>query len=185
MAARHISVREAQNTLPELAKLLSTSREQVVIEVTETRGLALVSAEQLFALEETLELMSDPEQLERIKAGEQALVSGNFVSQGEFEQEMGVSTRTMPSRWRLVVSGPARRAILGLPIETSRPRVVEFLTGDLVERPGDVGIELEAQLSRRYVAAVADQRVVYRLDPTNRAVRVVDVQRGERIYVRR
>jgi mRNA-degrading endonuclease RelE of RelBE toxin-antitoxin system len=63
--------------------------------------------------------------------------------------------------------------------------VVEFLTGDLVERPGDVGIELEAQLSRRYVAAVADQRVVYRLDPTNRAVRVVDVQRGERIYVRR
>jgi mRNA-degrading endonuclease RelE of RelBE toxin-antitoxin system/PHD/YefM family antitoxin component YafN of YafNO toxin-antitoxin module len=185
MAARHISVREAQNTFPELAKLLSSTREQVVVEVPETRGLALVSAEQLFALEESLELMSDSEQLERIKAGEAALVSGNFVSQGEFEQEMGVATRTMPTRWRLVISGPARRAILGLPNETSRPRVVEFLTGDLVERPGDVGVELEGQLSRRYVASVSDQRVVYRLDPTNRAVRVVDVQRGERMYVRR
>lgn len=185
MAARHISVREAQNTLPDLAKLLCSSREQVVVEVPETRGLALLSAEQLFALEETLELMSDTEQLERIKAGENALASGNFVSQGEFEQEMGISTRTMPTRWRLVVSGPARRAILGLPNETSRPRIIDFITSDLVERPGDVGVELEGQLSRRYVAAVADQRIVYRLDPTNRAVRVVDVQRGERIFVRR
>lgn len=185
MAARHISVREAQTTFPELAKLLCSTREQVVVEVPETRGLALVSADQLFAIEETLELMSDTEQLERIKAGEQALASGNFVSQGEFEHEMGISTRTMPTRWRLVVSGPARRAILGLPIESSRPRVVDFLTGELVERPGEVGVELEGQLSRRYVVAVADQRVVYRLDPTNRAVRVVDIQRGERIFVRR
>ncbi len=83
--------------------------------------------------------MCDTEQLERIKAGEQALVSGNFVSQGEFEQEMGISTRTMPTRWRLVVSGPARRAILGLPIETSRPRVVDFVTGDLLESPSGRG----------------------------------------------
>ena len=78
-----------------------------MVEVPETKGLALVSAEQLFALEETLELMSDAELLERIKAGEHALASGNFVSQGAFEQEMGISTRTMPTRWRLVVSGPA------------------------------------------------------------------------------
>ena len=139
-------------------------------------GWRLLSADHLFALEETLELMCDTEQLERIKAGEQALVSGNFVSQGEFEQQMGISTRTMPTRWRLVVSGPARRAILGLPIETSRPRVVDFLTGDLLESPGTVGVELEGHLSRRYVASVADQRIIYRLDPTNRAVRVVDVQ---------
>ena len=185
MGARHISVREAQTTLPELAKQLSTTRQQVVVEVPQTRGLAIISADLLFALEETLELMSDNEQLERIKAGEQALVSGNFVSQGEFEQQMGISTRTMPTRWRLVVSGPARRAILGLPSETSRPRVVDFVTGDLLESPGSVGVELEGQLSRRYVASIADQRIVYRLDPTNRAVRVVDVQRSARIFVAR
>lgn len=185
MGARHISVREAQTTLPELAKQLSTTRQQVVVEVPETRGLAIVSADLLFALEETLELMCDTEQFERIKAGEQALVSGNFVSQGEFEQQMGISTRTMPTRWRLVVSGPARRAILGLPAETSRPKVIDFVTGDLLESPGTVGVELEGQLSRRYVASVADQRIVYRLDPTNRAVRVVDVQRSARIFVAR
>ena len=185
MAARHISVREAQNNLPELAKLLSTTRQQVVVEVPDTSGLALISADHLFALEETLEVMCDSDHMERIKAGEEALASGNFVSQGQFEQEMGISTRTMPSRWRLVVSGPARRAILSLPNETSRPRVVEFLTGDLAESPGDVGVELEGQLARRYVATVADQRVVYRLDPTNRAVRVVDVQRGERVFLGR
>lgn len=185
MGARHISVREAQTTLPELAKLLSTTRQQVVVEVPETRGLALLSADHLFALEETLELMCDTEQLERIKAGEQALVSGNFLSQGEFEQQMGISTRTMPTRWRLVVSGPARRAILGLPVETSRPKVVEFVTGDLLESPGTVGVELEGHLSRRYVASVADQRVIYRLDPTNRAVRVVDVQLGQHVHVSR
>ncbi len=183
MGARHISVREAQTTLHELAKQLATTRQQVVIEVPETRGLAILSAEHLFALEETLELMCDTEQLERIKAGEQALVSGNFLSQGEFEQQMGISTRTMPTRWRLVVSGPARRAILGLPLETSRPKVIDFVTGDLLESPATVGVELEGQLSRRYVASVADQRIVYRLDPTNRAVRVVDVQRGQRIFV--
>ena len=185
MAARHISVREAQNTLSELVKMLSTTRQQVVVELPETRGVVLVSEEYLFALEETLELMSDAEHLDRIKAGEQALASGNFVSQGQFEQEMGVSIRTMPTRWRLFVSGPARRAILSLPIEMSRARVVEFLTDDLAERPGEVGVELEGQLSRRYVASVADQRVVYRLDPTNRAVRVVDVQRGERVFMAR
>jgi mRNA-degrading endonuclease RelE of RelBE toxin-antitoxin system len=123
--------------------------------------------------------------MERIKAGEEALASGNFVSQGQFEQEMGISTRTMPTRWRLVVSGPARRAILSLPIESSRPKVVDFLTGDLAESPGEVGVELEGQLARRYVASVGDQRVVYRLDPTNRAVRVVDVQRGERVFMGR
>jgi PHD/YefM family antitoxin component YafN of YafNO toxin-antitoxin module len=185
MGARHISVREAQTTLPELAKQLSTTRQQVVVEVPETKGLALLSVEHLFALEETLELMCDTERLERIKAGEQALASGNFLSQGEFEQQMGISTRTMPTRWRLVVSGPARRAILGLPAETSRPRVIDFVTGDLLESPATVGVELEGQLSRRYVASVADQRVVYRLDPTNRAVRVVDVQRGQRVFVSR
>ena len=129
--------------------------------------------------------MCDTEQLDRIRAGEQALVSGNFFSQGEFEQQMGISTRTMPTRWRLVVSGPARRAILGLPGETSRTRVIDFVTGDLLESPGTVGVELEGQLSRRYVAAVADQRVVYRLDPTNRAVRVVDVQRAQRVFLSR
>jgi hypothetical protein len=172
MSVRRISVREAETTLHELAGTLASGREQIVIEVPQTRGLAILSAEQLFALEESLELMCDSEHLEGIKAGEQALVSGNFVSQGQFEQEMGISTRTMPTRWRLVVSGPARRAILGLPFETSRPRVVEFLTGELLENPGTVGVELEGQLSRRYVAPIADQRVVYRMDPTNRAVRV-------------
>jgi PHD/YefM family antitoxin component YafN of YafNO toxin-antitoxin module len=185
MGARRISVHEAQNTLPELARSMASTRQHVVVEVPGTGGVAILSAEQLFALEETIELLCDTEQLDRIKAGEQALASGNFVSQGQFEQEMGISTRTMPSRWRLVISGPARRAVLGLPVETSRPRVVEFLAGELVEDPGTVGAELEGQLSRRYVASVAGQRVVYRLDPTNRAVRVIDVQRGERVFVRR
>jgi mRNA-degrading endonuclease RelE of RelBE toxin-antitoxin system len=185
MPARRISVREAESTLYEIAGDLASSRQHLVIEVPGTPGLAILSAEQLFALEESLELMCDTEQYERIKVGEQALVSGNFVSQGEFEKEMGLSTRTMPSRWRLFVSGPARRAILGLLVETSRPRVVEFITGDLLENPSGVGVELEGQLSRRHVAAVADQRIVYRIDPTNRAVRIVDVQRGERVFVRR
>lgn len=185
MPVRRISVREAQTTLQEIASTLASTRQQVIVEVPGTPGLAIVSAEQLFALEESLELMCDTEQFDRIKAGEQALVSGNFVSQGAFEQEMGVSTRTMPTRWRLFVSGPARHSILGLPVETSRPRVVEFITGDLLENPGSVGVELEGTLSRRHAATVGDQRVVYRVDPTNRAVRVVDVQRGDRIFIRR
>jgi mRNA-degrading endonuclease RelE of RelBE toxin-antitoxin system len=91
----------------------------------------------------------------------------------------------MPSRWRLVISGPARRAVLGLLSDTSRSRVVEFLAGELVDEPGTVGAELEGQLSRRYVAIVGGQRVIYRLDPTNRAVRVIDVQNGERVFVGR
>jgi hypothetical protein len=156
-----------------------------VVEVPGTPGLAILSAEMLFALEESLELMCDTEQHERIKAGEAALAAGNFVTQGSFETEMGLSTRTMPSRWRLFVSGPARGAILGLPQETSRPRVIEFMTSELLENPATVGVELEGELSRRHVAAVADQRIVYRMDPTNRAVRVVDVQRCERVFVRR
>ena len=185
MPVRRISVREAQTTLQDMAGALASSRQHIVVEVPGTQGLAILSAEMLFALEESLELMCDTEQYERIKAGESALVSGAFVSQGEFEQEMGLSTRTMPSRWRLVVSGPARRAILGLPVETSRPKVLEFITGDLLENPGIVGVELEGQLARRHAAAVADQRVIYRMDPSNRAVRVIDVQRAERVFIRR
>jgi mRNA-degrading endonuclease RelE of RelBE toxin-antitoxin system/PHD/YefM family antitoxin component YafN of YafNO toxin-antitoxin module len=185
VTVRRISVREAQTTLPELVAAVASARDQIIVEVPGTQGLAIVSADQLFALEESLEIMCDPEQFERVKTGEQALVSGNFVSQGEFEKEMGISTRTMPTRWRLMVSGPARRAILGLLAETSRPQVIEFMTGELLENPISVGVELEGQLARRHAAAVADQRVIYRMDPTNRAVRVIDVQRADRVYVRR
>jgi len=178
-------MREAQTNFPELAKLVASSRQQIVVEVPDTPGLALVPADHLFALEETLEIISHPDRLDRIKTGEEALVAGNFVSQGQFEQEMGMATRTMPTRWRLFLSGPARRAVLGLAPEVSRPKVVEFLTGELLEQPASAGVELEGQLARRYVATISDQRLIYRLDPTNRAVRVIDVQSDERVFVGR
>ena len=95
---------------------------------------------------------------------------------------MGPVTNPKPGRWRLMVSARAPHRHPLPPARRGAAKVAEFLTGPLLDGPEGHGMELAGELAHRYVSLVAD-RVVWRPDTSNRAVRVVDVHRADRQYL--
>jgi mRNA-degrading endonuclease RelE of RelBE toxin-antitoxin system/PHD/YefM family antitoxin component YafN of YafNO toxin-antitoxin module len=186
MPSRKISAHEAQANFMDLISRLGPGGESLVIDVPGTRGLAILPAELLEAYEETIEILSDPTLLERVRAGDFALQSGSFIAQKDFETEFGMDVAKTGTRpWRLVVSNTARTALRSLPRETSRAQVIEFVAGPLLDNPTHVGVELAADLARHFSAHIVDQRVVYRLDTTQKIVRLIDVHLWEHRYLTR
>ena len=88
------------------------------------------------------------------------------------------------SRWKLVVGGPARQALVEL-AEADRKEVWRLLVGELVADPEGTGIELLGDLSRRHLVVVAGLRVIYRIDTTQHAVRLIDLHRREFLHLER
>jgi mRNA-degrading endonuclease RelE of RelBE toxin-antitoxin system len=181
---RRLSIKEAQNTLGDVApQLASGAGTELVIEVAGTRGITLVSTDRYEGLIETLEIMSDIEMRDQLRNADMALQSGNFIKQVDFEREYGLSP--VNGRWKLVVSGPAHKSVLNVPAMSSRNRILEFVLGPLVDNPEGLGLELVGDLARRYKATVGDYRVIYRFEPFQQVVRLVDVLRGDYFHVGR
>jgi len=180
MPARTIPAVEADVSLAAAAGQVRATRETVLVEVPGTPGVAMVPAEVLAGLEETVAVLGDPTVVQRLRQGEYALQTGNFLGQQELEQRLGVPASPVNpgvSAWRLVAAAGACQAIEALANEHVRRAVTAFVFTTLRDAPAAAGVELRGELNRRYAARVGGQRVVYRLDTTQRVVRLIDVHR--------
>jgi len=85
----------------------------------------------------------------------------------------------MPSE--LVVAPSAKRTLDRLP-EGVAAAIVEFMVGPLLEEPTRVGKPLRRELTGYRSARRGSYRVVYRLDESRHAVRVVRIDHRSDVY---
>lgn len=84
--------------------------------------------------------------------------------------------------YRLVVAGPAARAITDVLPEAVAVAVIALVTGDLVTAPRRVGKPLRRELEGLWVARRGTFRVVYRIDDDSHEVVVLRVDHRRDVY---
>jgi antitoxin YefM len=77
---RLVPLSEAKARLSEIAEEVQRTHERVHITRNGRSYVVLVAAEDLESLEATLELLSDPEAMERVRESEQAIAAGDVVT---------------------------------------------------------------------------------------------------------
>ena len=77
--ADHVSLADAKNRLSEVVERLEREHGRVVITKHGRPAAVMLSVEDLESLEETLEILSDPELLGAIRRGEREVASGKAV----------------------------------------------------------------------------------------------------------
>lgn len=85
------------------------------------------------------------------------------------------------SQWKLIVAGPAQRAVDRLPAKLAAA-VLDFILGPLVENPHLVGKMLRGDLTGLHSARVGAYRIVYEIDDDDHLVRVVYINHRADVY---
>lgn len=173
-----LDVLEAGPRLAELVASVAGRGERVTLTVQGAPSGVLLHPRELASLVESIELLSDHEAVRRIAAGESAFQAGDVLA-GTDLSALDPTHRFVrpPEAWDVAVSGPARRALERGPVHL-REMVLRFVFERLSADPQRHGVELRGGLSRRHVARIETERVVYRLDSVKRSVRVIEVLHG-------
>ena len=86
--------------------------------------------------------------------------------------------------WRLEVAPASERTLARLSAKVAAA-IVEFLVGPLLEAPGTVGKPLQRELEGYHVARRGAYRIIYRVMPEDRIVRVVRIEHRADVYRQR
>lgn len=87
-----------------------------------------------------------------------------------------------PRRYRLVVAGPAARAIADVLPEGVATAVVELVTGDLLREPWRVGKPLQRELAGRWAARRGSYRILYTIDDEKEVIAVLAAEHRRDVY---
>lgn len=125
--------------------------------------------EQLDAMRESMEILSDPKVAVRVRAGRRAAASGDVVP---LEESSGDSPPS-PDEWRVALTGPVARELeqSGEPSSTA----VRELLRALAAKPDERGRALGMGLRGVWSAHAGSQRVLYAMDEGQRLVTVLSV----------
>jgi antitoxin YefM len=82
------SLADAKNRLSEIVHSAMTTHERVIVTKNGKPAVAIVSVDDLAALEETLEILSDQALMASIREGEAALGAGDFVGEAEVRADL-------------------------------------------------------------------------------------------------
>lgn len=88
-------------------------------------------------------------------------------------------------RYRLQVAGPAARTIANELPEAVAGAVIEFMTGDLLRAPRQVGKPLRRELEGRWAARRGSYRVLYAIDERSGVITVLAAEHRRDVYRRR
>jgi mRNA-degrading endonuclease RelE of RelBE toxin-antitoxin system len=125
--------------------------------------------EQLDAMRESAEILSDPKMAVRVRAGRQAVASGDVVP---LEESPGDRPAT-PGEWRVALTGPVARELEQSGELSSTP--VRELLRALAARPDERGRALGMGLVGVWSAHVESQRVLYAMHEEQRLVTVLSI----------
>lgn len=89
--ARVVPLTEARATLSDLLDLVQGEEEEIVITRNGKPVAVLVSADAWESMEETIEILSDPELLADLEASEQDVQAGRLVSLDEVKRDLGLA----------------------------------------------------------------------------------------------
>lgn len=85
-----LPISQVRSQLPKLVDDAATLTKTTYITVKGKVKAALVSAEELERMEDTIELLSDEEAMKAIREGEKDIKAGRLVSWEEVKQELGL-----------------------------------------------------------------------------------------------
>ncbi|HEV2772974.1 MAG TPA: hypothetical protein VGV57_09150 [Thermoleophilaceae bacterium] len=125
--------------------------------------------EQIDAMRETTEILSDPEMAMRVRAGREAVASGDVVA---LEETSGASQPT-PGGWHVALTGPVARELVQSG-EQSLAAVHGVLRA-LAARPAERGRALGMGLMGVWSAREEGQRVLYAMNEWQRLVTVLSL----------
>jgi len=86
----------AKARLSEIADEVGRTHQRVQITKNGRSYVVLISAEDLASLEATLELLSDPEAMGRVRRAQNDIENGDFTTGEEMEQVMRIRARPAP-----------------------------------------------------------------------------------------
>lgn len=121
-------------------------------------------------MRETMEILSDPTMLMRVRAGRAAVASGDVVP---LEEPAGGFPPTSGGGWRAALTGPVARELAQCD-EPSASAVRELLRA-LAARPTERGRALGMGLVGVWSAHGESQRVLYAMHEGQRLVTVLSV----------
>jgi len=100
MPERFLTVTEAKKSFCELVRETDETFDRVIITRSGHPVVVLIAYEDYEGLQETIEILSDPEMVKRIQEGEKDIRAGRTVSLEELDRELAreASTRTQPPR---------------------------------------------------------------------------------------
>lgn len=84
---------EVKARFSEIVKLVEGQQERVVVTRNGQPAAVLISPDDLDGLEQTLEIMSDPELMAKLREGEDAIERGDVVPLDQVEEELRVRGR--------------------------------------------------------------------------------------------
>lgn len=87
-------VRELRNALSQVIDQVADLREHVIITRRGRPAAAMVPVDEYEALEETAEILSDPQTLAAIQAGLEEAARGETVTLGEFRRDLAGRARS-------------------------------------------------------------------------------------------
>ena len=112
MPERFLTVTEAKKSFCELVRETDRTFDRVII----TRGghpaAVLLAYDDYDGLQETIEILSDPEMVKKIREGQEDIRAGRTVSLEELDRELAreASTEAQPTRRARAKRNAARRA---------------------------------------------------------------------------
>ena len=174
-----------QEELYELLKSTTVGGKRFVININEggqIRSVVLIDAKELSSIEETLSLMEDADEIKRIKNGDLAVHTGDFLSENEIIEEfqkLGHPTNIQRSyaQWHLVIARQVRNTVFCFNF-TEIQDLLKFLFNDLLSQHEKLGSRLLADLSGLATVRHGEFRIIYRLDNTQKVLRVIEVQKN-------
>jgi mRNA interferase RelE/StbE len=86
------------------------------------------------------------------------------------------------SRYEIVVTAPAARAIRETLAEAVAFAVIDFITGPLLDNPRRVGAELRDELEGVWSARRGTYRILYRIDDDRREVIILRIGHRKDVY---
>lgn len=81
-----MSLSEARRRLSSLLEQVENTHERVTVTRNGRPAAVLISPEELEALEETLDLLSDPAAMERLREGEAAVAAGDVLDEDQLRE---------------------------------------------------------------------------------------------------
>lgn len=130
-------------------------RDRVTITRNGRPVAVLISVDELDSIEETLDVLSDPEEVAAIREGEAEIARGEFCTAEDLKRD---DVKRLPA-------GVAEA-------------IVEFMTWTLVEHPRGVGKPLTVPFDRQWSARRGEYRVIYRIDDEAHVVTVTRANRS-------
>ena len=166
---------EIKKRLSEIIDGVEQRHDRVVLTRNGRAAAVIVSPQELEALEESLEILSNPKAVREIRKADAEIDRGRFLTAEELREV------SQAVKWSLQVAPSAERTLRRLP-ENVAAAIVEFLVGPLLEEPERVGRPLRRELAGYMSARRGSYRIVYRIVAEGRVVRVVRIEHRADVY---